>query len=223
MAVNHPKRVWLITYGSCSPSLTWEMCAECGISIDECYTLTQREFKYTLIHSPQKKGFTAVQKMLAKAENAYGIVPSNIFGYDPVAGNNTSLQDHPGMRLLIDSMNHKDNSFEHWLLSGDIYSCSRGVMHRYLMKEDRSKMTRSQLDFQLGKKDSRIKELEESLLECEHLNEQLGAQNDDFRAKYKKARVEITNLRNENAILKTRLSVYEEDSGAQSRCCCFLR
>jgi hypothetical protein len=50
-------------------------------------------------------------------------------------------------------------------------------------------------------------------VECEHLNEQLGAQNDDFRAKYKKARVEITNLRNENAILKTKLSVYEEDSG----------
>jgi hypothetical protein len=143
MTAASPKRVWLITYGSSSPSITQKICAECGVEIDECYTLTQREFKYTLIHTLQKKAYTALQKMLTKAESKYGIIPSNIFGYEPVAGNDTRLQDHPGMRLLIDCMNSKDDSFEYWLLAGSIDSYSRGVMHRYLINDDCSKMTKA--------------------------------------------------------------------------------
>ena len=116
------RRVWLITYGSSSKSITPEICSECGIEIDECYTLTQRDLKYTIIHTiPNKKSLFQIQKVLKEAKRLYDINASNIFGYDPVTANDCNLQDHPGMKLMIKCMNENDERFESWLLNGDLH------------------------------------------------------------------------------------------------------
>jgi len=215
MSTKFPKRVWLITYGASSPTITHAICSECGIEIDECYSLTQRDFKYTLIHSNKRKTFLSVKQMLNAAEIAHGIKTSNIFGYDVITGNTSRLKDHPGMKLMIDHMNRKDINFQHWLSKGNLYSNARGVMHRFLVGTDVSshKLTRTQLEFLLGEKckqfDEEREELRARLIECEQLNEALGEQNDELRAKYKRARTEISKLR-------ATLSIYEEDSGMQN-------
>jgi len=162
--------------------------------------------------------------MLNWAQDVYGIVPSNIFGYESIVGNDLNLKDHPGMKLMIDYMNKKDADFEYWMLKGDLYSNPKGIMHRFLINGDRSKMTKFQLEFLLQQIEEKFQEKEkiykDQLIECEQCNEDLSTKNEEFktknkelrteneelREKYKKARIDISQLEK-----KTR--AYEEDSG----------
>ena len=52
--MEHPKIIWLVTYGAACISITHDMLAEYGWGVHEVYTLTQRDFKYTLIRSAGK-------------------------------------------------------------------------------------------------------------------------------------------------------------------------
>ena len=190
----YQRRTWLITYGASSISITHTICSQFDMDIDECYTLTQRDLKYTLIHLTKKQALKSIQTLLKKAESSYGIVQSHIFGYESIAGNDSNLKDHPGMQLMIDHMNKKDVNFEHWMLKGDLYSNPKGIMHRFLINGDRSKMTKFQLEFLLQQKEKRFQEKEkrirEQLIECEQCNEELGAQNDEFKAEIRELETE---------------------------------
>ena len=189
------------------------------MQIDECYTLTQRDLKYTIIHLTKKQTLTSVQKMLKKAETYHGIKPTNVFGYDCIAGNDSTLPDHPGMRLMIENMNKRNDSFEYWLLKDDLYSNTRGILYKFLTDVDRSKMTKSQLEFlvkqQERKHKEKVSELRDQLLDCEQCNEELGTQNDELIAENKQLKVQYKKARIEIARLTARLEVFESDSGAQ--------
>ena len=186
----YQKRIWLITYGASCTSITHTMCSEFGVDIDQCYTLSQRDFKYTLIHLVKKTTAMRIHTMLNGAEMKYGIKQNNLFGYDSVTGNDSELQDHPGMKLMIHHMNRKDTCFESWLLKSDIYTNSKGVMHRFLTTEDIPKLTRSQLEFYTKKVEEKLKEHRERTRECEHMNEGLSLQNEELREDLEKLKDE---------------------------------
>ena len=139
------KRVWLITYGTACPSITHEVCTEGGVEVDECYTLTERDFKYTLIHTVMRKTLTKMQKMMEKAESAHGIKVSNLFGYEPISANDTGLRDHPGMNLIIRSMYNPEKILDAWLATGDLTSNAKGLLYTYVTKDDVDQMTKTQL------------------------------------------------------------------------------
>ena len=199
------KRIWLITYGASCTSITHTMCSTLGIEIDQCYTLSQRDFKYTLIHSIKKKTPTQIHKLLDNAESSYGIKKNNLFGYESVTGNDSELQHHPGMKLMIHHMNRKNDCFEAWLLKPDLYTNTKGIMHRFLTIEEIPKLTRSQLEFYTEKLEEKLKEQREKTRECEHLNEELGIQNDDLREELRKIKSENQDLRLVNKKLKIRI------------------
>ena len=201
----HAKRIWLITYGASCTSITPTMCSELGIEIDQCYTLSQRDFKYTLIHLIKKKTPAMIRKMLNDAETTHGIKLNNLFGYESVTGNDSDLQHHPGMKLMIHHMNRKNDCFEAWLLKPDLYTNAKGIMHRFLTIEEIPKLTRSQLEFYTEKLEEKLKEQRERTRECEHLNEELGVQNDDLRAELRKIKAENHDLRLVNKKLKIRI------------------
>ena len=203
----YQKRIWLITYGASSSctSITQNMCSELGIEIDQCYTLSQRDFKYTLIHLVKKKTPLQIRKMLDDAETTHGIKLNNLFGYESVTGNDSDLQHHPGMKLMIHHMNRKHDCFEAWLLKPDLYTNAKGIMHRFLTIEDVPKLTRAQLEFYAATLEEKHKEHRERTRECEHLNEELGLQNDDLRDETRKLKAENQDLRLVNKKLKIRL------------------
>lgn len=161
----YQKRTWFITYGASCTSITHITCSELGVDIDECYTLTQRDFKYTLIHLAKKQTLSRIQQLLIDAEKAYGIKANNIFGYEPIAGDD--LEDHPGMNLMIACMNNKDECFESWLLKLDLHSNTRGLMYRFLFDEDVTKMAKPQLEYALQKIIIKYNKLKKS----EHLDQ----------------------------------------------------
>ena len=214
----YQKRIWLITYGSSCTSITHKICAEGGIQIDECYTLTQRDLKYTVIHIPKKQTITAIQRMLKHAETLHGVKATNIFGYECIVGNDSNLQDHPGIQLMIEHMNKKSGDFEYWMLKGDIYSNLRGILHKFMINDDRSKMTRSQLEFFLKQQESKynakVNDLQQQLIESEQANEIWCSKYDELKEKHKKARIEISDL-------KSRLSFFEAEATTGTSCTSF--
>ena len=70
------KRNWLITYGASYPSITHELLDSSHIQADECYTLTQRDLKYTLINATDCLRSSAVV-LLLKANH---IIPQEVLG-----------------------------------------------------------------------------------------------------------------------------------------------
>ena len=139
------KRVWLITYGAGCQSITHEACAEGGVKVDECYTLTERDFKYTLVHTVMRRTLTKMHKMMEKAESARGIKVSNLFGYEPISANDTGLRDHPGMNLIIQSMYKPEKGLDIWLATGDLSSNAKGLLYPYVTKDNVDQMTKTQL------------------------------------------------------------------------------
>jgi len=139
------KRVWLITYGAGCPSITHEVCAEGGVEVDECYTLTERDFKYTLVHTVIRRTLTKMHKMMEKAESARGIKVSNLFGYEPISAYGTGLYEHPGMNLITESMYDPEKTLDAWLATGDLASNAKGLLYPFVSKENVDLMTKTQL------------------------------------------------------------------------------
>ena len=135
----------LITYGSSGVNITHAMCLEQGdLRVDECYTLTQRDFKYTLIHVRTRIVRSTVTSMMLKLGNAYGIRAATIFGYDAVSVGQ-EVDEHPGMRLIEDHCRRESSCLECWTEIGNIRQHSRGLLFYCLPGVALEQMTRLQL------------------------------------------------------------------------------
>jgi len=164
------KVIWLITYGASSPDLTHSICAEGGVKIDEIYLLAQRDLKYALIHTVMRKKLSSIQEMMDKADAAHGIKLTNIFGYEPIAANDTGIYEHPGMRLIVDNMYDKANSIlEYWMAEGDINTNTKGLLFPYVTRKDRSKMTKVQMENLLCVVENNGRTMKKKLREYEEL------------------------------------------------------
>ena len=193
-----PRRVFLITYGAVGPSITACICMYQQLEIDECYTITQRDFKYTLIHTVKKWRRANIADLMKRLETGYGIISNNVFGYDAIAGNTESSKtfDHPGMKLMIEAMNKGDQSLQHWMASGSLQTNRKGLLYPYLSCIDPRQMTRTQLLWIIKERDERIKALQSDLDDKECVVVGLEVENDDLLKKNKR--------------LKRRLEYYRE-------------
>ena len=114
------------------------------ISIDECYTLAQRDMKYTLVHATKRVTAYAIGKAIGKLEQETGIRRFSIFGYGEISSGG-DITEHPGMKLIIEHVNKQSPLLESWLECGDIRSNKRGILNRFLVSMDLDQMTRIQL------------------------------------------------------------------------------
>ena len=139
------KKIWLISYGANGPNIThssWNSMTE--IPIDECYTLAQRDTKYTLVHAKKRVTAYAIGKAMEILEQETGIKRVSIFGYNDFSAG-SDIMEHPGMKLIIENVNKQSPLFESWLEAGDIRSCKRGLLNRFLVSVDLNHMSRIQL------------------------------------------------------------------------------
>ena len=119
---------FLVTYGSSGPSITHEMLtAHTALVIEECHTLTQRDLKYTLIHTKRRHPRRLLISFMNTICDLFGIRSTNVFGYESVSIGD-EIDDHPGMKLMIESI----ESLSCWTAVGDVRSYRRGLLYGHL-------------------------------------------------------------------------------------------
>jgi len=198
-----PKKIWFFSYGASGPSITntlWTLST--GLGIDECYTLTQRDLKYTLIHTPKRTTVIGMKHLFKILERKTGIKGSPVFGYDEICCGD-GVWEHPGMKLMIEHMNNKSPAFDHWLQHGDLDTYKRGLLTKFMVSNNLAEMSKIQLlhyiqDYKV-KTDSKIHEMEQEYRDME-------AEIFRLRDKVKAQKSEIRLLRTDNAMFNTLLS-----------------
>lgn len=167
--------MWFITYASSSIDISPEMLQIAGIKCDQCYTITWRESKYTLIHLKHEDRVrsTKLRKIMSHLQESHGIIGSSITGYDMLACNekdsDENIHNHPGFKKMIEILNGKIDELKWWLANGDIHSNRRGLLWKYIESIEQSKKTRVQLREQISKMAPKIEEYNKLASEHEML------------------------------------------------------
>lgn len=155
------------------------MCVEYEkLAVDECYTLTQRDLKYTLIHLQRRVLRTTISKFMCYLERTYEIKSTNVFGYSSISLG-SEIDDHPGNLLIIEALNSDSSALDCWLAVGDVRSNNKGLLYDHLKGMSLEKMTKGQMmnfvksqDKELVEARARISELERSSIELEQLRDE---------------------------------------------------
>jgi len=195
-----PKKIWLFSYGASGPSISntiWT--SSTGIDIDECYTLSQRDFKYTLIHTTKRISPPSMKSAVTKLETVTGIKGAGIFGYDNLLSG-IGVSEHPGMKLMIEHMNKESTCFEYWLQSGSIESNRRSLLNKYLDSHDLCTMSKPQL---LNYIHSYKRKLESKLQEQDSKILELEQENEEMETELGKRMDRIKTLKSENKMLRS--------------------
>lgn len=111
------KRQWLVTYGAAGQSITREMMLQHNVAVDECYTLNQRDLKYTLINVPKRVRANIMATLMDAFESTYHIVRQEIIGYDAISSNSNGenhIEAHPGFKLIVEHLNTHSPLLEQW-------------------------------------------------------------------------------------------------------------
>ena len=189
--MNFASHKCLVTYGSSGINITHSMCVQHGaIDVDECYTLTQRDLKYTLLHVKSRVVRSTITSMMIALNDAYGIKSAAVFGYNAVSLG-PELDEHPGMRLIADSVKLETALLECWMERGDLRSNRRGLLYNYLPGVPVDSMTRGQLLRRVKELSGQVDEAKATITDMES------------------AMLETDQLRNETRRLKRRLEIYE--------------
>jgi len=140
-----PRKVWFFSYGASGPSITNTLfISSTGVEIDECYTLTQRDLKYTLIHTNKRISVYCMKNIFKTLESETGIKGFCIFGYDEITYGDR-VSEHPGLKLMIEHMNNRSPLFDHWLRYGSLETNKRGLLTKFMTSNDLKGMSKIQL------------------------------------------------------------------------------
>ena len=183
---------YLLTYGSSGRSLTHEMFQiQSKVEVDECYTLTQRDLKYTLVHIKNRAVRSTMTSMMCKFDEMFNIKAANVFGYPYVSLGN-EIDEHPGMKMIIENVKKNANALECWTSDGDIRKYKRGLLYPYLPGFDVQDMTKAQLVNHVKELNEKIRDDETRLATLETL----PVENDELRRENKrlKRRMEIQEM-----------------------------
>ena len=112
--------------------------------MDECYTLSQRDLKYTLFHNQKRLAKSNVACIFKDLEKKNGIRCAAVFGYEEISMGD-EIDSHPGFKLMVEHMNAKSSFFECWMLNGSLEINVRGLLYRYISQNLVSSMSKSQL------------------------------------------------------------------------------
>ena len=197
----NPKRIWLITYGASSPNITHAMLQEGNITVDECYTLEQRDLKYTLVNVPSRARLEYLEKCMQTLKENHNIILQNIPGYEPLAGyysSNEELAEHPGLKLII----HHFGDIDKWSKVGNAHTKKTSIVWRFISPADLSTWTKPQL---LAAFNERTEQLNEN-------KRKLQAAESEIRA----LETEVSSKQLENNRLEKRIKVLQDKVAAMT-------
>ena len=154
----HARKIWLITYGASCQDITYEILQQCDLKVEECYTIQWRESKYTLIHLHSKQRGSTIGKRMLKMRILFGIVKSNILGYESVTGNicrssqtQQKLEDHPGFQKMVEILNTDVSQMRIWIHKGTPLSNAKGIFWPYIETLPSEQASKTQLKRKLEK------------------------------------------------------------------------
>ena len=160
--VEHAKTVWLITYGSHCQDVSNTMLDECGLPVQECYTVQWRESKYTLIHLVSRMRHCTLEKKINEMNQKHDIIQTQITGYESVAGNcsKSELEHHPGFKKMIELANKRCPTLRAWIREKDVFTNKKGILWPY-MEVDLDQASVSQMKKMLNKWKPMVKEYDD--------------------------------------------------------------
>jgi hypothetical protein len=121
---NRKKVNWVFTYGSSKGYISFQMFKDEGtFNVDECHSTSDGPLVYTYIHLLNKCSKKMAVACMARMGELYGIVLSEIYGYDAIgSGENhpegAPLTEHIAFRMVYEHMKSKNPAF---------VSCTDGV------------------------------------------------------------------------------------------------
>lgn len=147
---DNKKYLWLITYTVCSPDITPEILHSHGIKCDQCYSISWRESKYTLIHLGKDDAVRChtLKKALINLQANDGIQSSSLVGFDTLESNGKAdhpIEDHPGFKRMIETINHKPDEIRMWLQQGTVQTNRKCILRKYMESIPPKEMTHAQL------------------------------------------------------------------------------
>ena len=205
-----PKHIWMITYGAACPSVTQEMMNSNGLEIDECYTITWRESKYTLFHLPHAHRVreTSISKAMQRLKDSHGINLGEIFGYDAITSNTTeeeSVESHVGFKRIIEVANSQPETMEWWMQNGsDLISNKKGLLWKYIHAIPPTEMSKAQLIKRLQNHEQLLREIQKLKQENATLLEIAASETRSANEML----LEVMRLRTELSELKSNLRCY---------------
>jgi uncharacterized protein YdcH (DUF465 family) len=208
----HARKIWLMTYGASSPSITSDMLRAAGFAVKECYTLTQRDFKYTLLRFSAK----VYLSQLVSFGKEHGVIEQCIPGFDSIAYNrghgSVDFDGHPGLSLIIENLNTRSSALDIWMDEGDCYA--DGMLWDKIECVDYSRMRKTSLVSIIKDTDAKFKNLEERYKALEQQCELLATENAECKQ-------EIESWKDTRVALKRRVRILQEmvDADTQRRLC----
>lgn len=194
----NPKRIWLITYGASSPNITHNTLEEENIIADECYTLEQRDLKYTLVNIPNRVRRECLDKCMKNLKESSNIILQNITGYDSLAGfygRNEELAEHPGLKLIV----HHFQDVHKWSKTGDAHTKKTSIMWKFITPADLSTWTKPRLIAALKEKTEELidnkRKLQAAESEIQVFETELNAkqsENDRLQKRIKTLQVKVS-------------------------------
>ena len=178
------KCIWLITSSACSPNITSQMLHDAGIQCDECYSVSWRESKYTLIHLKRKDRvrLSKLKRAMRKLDESFNVKGSCIMGYNTLSSNEkeASVTDHPGFKRMVELLNANSEELESYLDKGTIFTNKKGMLWKYIEGTDPRLMTRVQLEARVRKLTPLVAEVARIRSENDNLTHILGSAQDQI-------------------------------------------
>jgi len=186
------KHVWLITYTADSVNITAEMLHARGIRCNECHTVAWRESKYCLVHLSKANRLRGRQ--LDRAIDAlgptHGIKKSLVVGYSALYSNDktalTSVEEHPGFKHIVYTLNHAPDQLHSWMEEGDVRTNRKGFLWRFLEAVDPREKTHSQLVAQVAEWAPKIRQHAEQQQAIESLETMIGLRTREFERMHRR-------------------------------------
>ena len=162
----HARKIWLITYGASCQDITPDILDRCRLEVDECYTIQWRESKYTLIHLRAKQRGSTISKRISSTQPQFGIIASNILGYESITGNvsqstddHQKIDDHPGFQRMVEILNTDPSQIKSWTRTDSPFTNTKGVFWQYLETLPSDQASKTQLKRIIDKWKPMIQEL----------------------------------------------------------------
>ena len=134
---------YLLTYGASGQSITHALCSG-TLEMDECYTLTQRDLKYTLVHLLRLTVRSTMTSLMCRLDEMYQIKSASVFGY-PAVSLGPEIDEHPGMLLIVEHLNKSSPLLDCWLVKGTVKDNKQGLLYAHLTGFDVDTMNKTQL------------------------------------------------------------------------------
>jgi hypothetical protein len=199
-----PKATWILTYGASGPYITPQMLLDLEeIKADEYHSTKDRVMNFTYIHLTQRVRQSSIERFMAKANEAHGIVKNEIFGYDSIASssrqkNDNPIEEHAGFQMLVRHFNSRNPAFQPCTDSEPILKRGRILKAAEVDHSRPSTLgckTRTQLIAYAESLEQRLKEADE--------------QGHEILAQYNALSSERSSIREENALLKRKIQDLE--------------